>query len=224
MPFGGQLWAHVKSILSGLEITICLSTSSPPFPFILALMCLRYVKPTKRRSSDSVLTNAPWGLQWQECGLLGRAAERSLKHFHFAMETALMWHVVKGLGTLAGDLWCVDTPSRQCKIPFSLQTLLPSKPYQHPWAPTLGTSRLLPSGVSSSSLLGFPRTVSQSVDPASQVVDAGFRRRVLEFSGKLTEGTKQDLLLARIKYFTSCFHKRFQRVSSKCESWFFFFF
>lgn len=81
----------------------------------------------------------------------------------------------------------------------------PLNPTNAPRAPTLGTLGLLPSGAPSSSLLGFPRTVSQSADPASHVVDAGFRRRVLEYSGKFTEGTKQEFLLARMKYFTSCF-------------------
>lgn len=50
----------------------------------------------------------------------------------------------------------------------------------------------------SSSLPGFPKTVTQSPLLNSQVVNAGFRRRALEFSGRFTKGRKQELLLARM--------------------------
>lgn len=51
--------------------------------------------------------------------------QRFLKHFHFAMVTALMWYPVKGLETLAQGLWSEDTPLREHNIYSLIQKPIP---------------------------------------------------------------------------------------------------
>lgn len=210
-----------KSILTGLQVMTSLPTFQPHlFWLIHSYTWKQEANEATERCSQESCSKCSQSLKDQGCGLLSGVDKRFLKHFHFAMVTALMWHPVKGLEILAQDLWSVDTPFREHNVYCLIQKLIPLwTPPASACSPLGAHWNLVPRGASSFLLLGSPGVSALKAGLTSHVDNVGFRRRALKFSGKLyrkeEKKPKAPLGQREWKYFASCFHKLIHRAASR---------